>query len=91
MKLILLFCFVATVLSQDAADDFESYALGPFVTGSNGGTGWTSSWTVTPGSYSIDVVTASLSYNAIEVDVDGGSQAIQVVASSTNTNAFPTC
>ena len=89
MKLILLFCFVATVVSQDAADDFESYALGPFVTGSNGGTGWTSSWTVTPGSYSIDVVTASLSYNAIEVDVDGGSQAIQVVASSTNTNAFP--
>lgn len=58
-----------------AHDSFESYTVGASLNGANGGTGFTGAWS---SNAAVRVVSASLSYQAGIVSVNGGNQAIQV-------------
>ena len=59
-----------------ASDDFNSYASGAGLDGNSGGTGWGASWIATS---AVQVETGGLSYSSGTVDVDGGSQSLEII------------
>jgi len=58
-----------------AYDSFDTYTPGADLNGNNGGTGFTSAWSANT---IVDVVNGGLSYNAGNVQVNGGSNAVSI-------------
>lgn len=76
----LLTLTVAAFGSPVSYDDFEDYTIGSSISG--GGDGWLGVWE-TDSSLDVDVsvISGGLSYNAGDISISGGSQALQYVAS----------
>lgn len=62
-----------------ASDDFEDYTPGSGLSGLNGGAGFTAPW-VAGGTTVKAVVNGGLVYSAGQIQVDGGSQSLQITA-----------
>ena len=81
--LVSLLVLATTVLGAPVAhDSFESYTIGSSISGVNGGDGWFGLWgTDSTRDADVSVVAGGLSYNAGEISISGGTQALQYVAS----------
>lgn len=60
-----------------ADDDFESYANGPLA-GQNGGSGWGAAWSAGVATFSVNIVSASLTYSSGAVGPIGGGKALEL-------------